>query len=324
METMLDIVRQENIEQRYSRKLIDNKIRAEIKANPSMVAKITQGVELLAAYCEGTYYASKMARVAQVKLLDHPQLVEDIFVGMCYFQMPTLYTSVTAQLAGRLGFDDKRAAILTVAEVIAVLCYTDAYMVEKASKMASLTVTSCIPLSEELIEYVNQSMFLPPMVCEPLELTNNYSSGYLSHKDSLILGNGNHHSGDICLDVLNTLNKVALKLDMAFLCSAPEDPKEEFTLERVMESYEKQGKFLNEAQAAEVLAQQIANWKAFKAQSQKVYLLLHQNDNRFYLTHKVDKRGRVYSQGYHVNTQGASFKKAAVELAHEELIEGVP
>jgi DNA-directed RNA polymerase len=44
----------------------------------------------------------------------------------------------------------------------------------------------------------------------------------------------------------------------------------------------------------------------------------------FHLTHKVDKRGRIYSQGYHVNTQGAAFKKAMIELAKEELIEGVP
>jgi len=46
--------------------------------------------------------------------------------------------------------------------------------------------------------------------------------------------------------------------------------------------------------------------------------------NEFYLTNKVDKRGRIYSQGYHINTQGTSFKKAMIDLAHEELVTGMP
>jgi hypothetical protein len=324
METMLQIVRQENIEQRFSRKLIDNKIRAEIAANPDMVQRMAAGVELVSNWCEATYYASKQMRVDQVKPLDHAQLVEDIFVGVCYYQNPTLFTSAAAQLAGRLGFDDKRAAMTTIAELLAVLCATDAFDIDKPSKMASLTVQSRIPLSDELIEFVNQSMYLPPMVCEPLELKSNYASGYLSHKDSLILGSGNHHNGDICLDVLNTLNKVALKLDMQFLCNAPENPKEEFTLERVLESHDKSGRYITEGEAKEILAKQIEGWEAFKKQSQKIYLMLHQNGNRMFLTNKVDKRGRIYAQGFHVNTQGASFKKAAVELANEELIQGAP
>lgn len=324
METMLQIVRQENIEQRFNRKLIDNKIRAEINANPDMLQRMVAGVELVSNWCEATYYTSKQVRVDQVKLLKRDQLVEDIFVGVCYFQNPTLFNSVTAQLAGRLGLSDKRAAITTIAELLAVLCATDAFDIDKPNKMASLTLQCRIPLSDELIEFVNQSMYLPPMVCEPLELKSNYDSGYLSHKDSLILGNGNHHDGDICLDVLNTLNQVKLKLDMQFLCNAPENPKKEFTLERVIESHDKRGQYITEGEAKEILAKQIEGWNAFRAQSQKIYLMLHANGNEFHLTHKVDKRGRVYSQGYHINTQGASFKKAAVELANEELVEGVP
>ena len=46
--------------------------------------------------------------------------------------------------------------------------------------------------------------------------------------------------------------------------------------------------------------------------------------NRFYLTHKVDKRGRIYAQGYHITTQGTAFKKAMIELAEPEFIEGAP
>jgi DNA-directed RNA polymerase len=45
--------------------------------------------------------------------------------------------------------------------------------------------------------------------------------------------------------------------------------------------------------------------------------------NEIYLTNKVDKRGRIYAQGYHITTQGTSFKKAMLELAHEELVTGI-
>jgi DNA-directed RNA polymerase len=46
--------------------------------------------------------------------------------------------------------------------------------------------------------------------------------------------------------------------------------------------------------------------------------------NHFYLTHKVDKRGRIYACGYHINTQGTAFKKAQLELVNEEIVTGVP
>jgi DNA-directed RNA polymerase len=41
----------------------------------------------------------------------------------------------------------------------------------------------------------------------------------------------------------------------------------------------------------------------------------------FYLTHKYDKRGRVYCQGYHINYQGAPWNKATIQLADKELVE---
>ena len=62
----------------------------------------------------------------------------------------------------------------------------------------------------------------------------------------------------------------------------------------------------------------------FKEQSYCFYTLMATQGNRFYFTHKVDKRGRIYSHGYHINPQGSAFKKAMLELSEPELIEGVP
>jgi DNA-directed RNA polymerase len=42
--------------------------------------------------------------------------------------------------------------------------------------------------------------------------------------------------------------------------------------------------------------------------------------NEFYLTHRYDKRGRCYAQGYHVNPQGNDWNKAVIELAEKEVV----
>ena len=72
-----------------------------------------------------------------------------------------------------------------------------------------------------------------------------------------------------------------------------------------------------------VTPEQREQWEAFKYASHRVWMLMYNQGNRFYLTNKVDKRGRLYSVGYHINTQGNQFQKAMVELADEEIVEGV-
>lgn len=300
-ETMREIILQELNEERFNRKHIDVKIRTEIEASALMMAKVSQGVDLVNAYINGKYYESKMKRVAQLNGMDIQAVVMDIFVGIAYSLKPDLFTSVSAQMASRLKFNDQTAAITTVAELMAVLCQTDAFDITKEMKMSSLMVVSCIPLSDELIKFIENSQYLPPMVCEPLPLTHNYSSGYLTHNDSLILGSGNHHDGDICLDTLNTMSQVALQLDIDFLSKVEEEPTFE------LDSQDK-----------------VDQWNRFKKQSYGFYTLMADQGNQFYLNHKVDKRGRAYAHGYHITTQGTAFKKAMLEFATEEVVEGIP
>lgn len=283
----------------YSRKHIDKYIKDFIES--SMMDKVSMGVTLLDEYRNKEYsYESKNLRVAQLANLDLEELVISVFTAVAYCQTPELFTSVSAQLASRLKFSEKKEGIQTIAEILAVLCQTDAFDILKEDKFASLVVLSRIPLEERLLRYINNATFLPPMVCEPNELTNNYSSGYLTHNDSLILGKGNHHEGDICLDVLNKQNRTALRLDTDFLSKVEEEPT--FALDT---------------------GEKIDMWHQFKVQSYQFYTLIAQQRNHFYLTHKVDKRGRIYSQGYHISTQGTSFKKASIELAKQELVEGI-
>lgn len=301
METMRDIILQEMNEEHYNRKHIDSKIRSFIEGSAYMQAKVEQGIALVKAYLTGTYYASKMRRIAQLQNMDVPVIVMDIMVGVAYYQRMELFTSASSQIAARLKFSDKAEAIATTAELMAVLCQTDAFDICKADRMSSLMVVSRIPLDDALIAFIENSAFLPPMVCEPLELTHNFSSGYLTHNDSLLLGSGNHHDGDLCLDVLNTISKVALQLDTAFLSQVEEEPT------YALDTTEK-----------------VDQWQNFKRQSYHFYNLIATQGNKFFLNHKVDKRGRIYAHGYHINTQGTAFKKAMIEFAHETLVEGVP
>lgn len=299
METMRQIVMQENNEKRFNRKLIDRQIKEYLTGNAECMVKINEGVDLLNAYRSKTYYDSKNARIAQLSGLDMAEVVINIFTGIVYCDREELFTSVSAKMAGRLGFSDKLDAIKTTAEMLAVLCMTDAFDINR-TKGNSMVIINRLPLPDALCTLIEESQFLPPMVCEPLELVDNYSSGYLTFNDSLLLGTGNHHDGDLCLDVLNKMNKTALKLDTEFLCKCSELPSHEI-----------------------VTQEQHDNWNTFKKQSYMFYTLLAQQDNQFYFTHKVDKRGRVYAQGYHVNTQGSSFKKAMIELVKEEVVTGV-
>ena len=49
--------------------------------------------------------------------------------------------------------------------------------------------------------------------------------------------------------------------------------------------------------------------------------MIAQTQNEFYLTNRVDKRGRLYSCGYAINTQGTAYNKACIEFCEEEFID---
>jgi len=292
---------QKTNEHRFSRKFIDRYIQTEIAQNEGMQAKKSRALDLLEEWLNGTYYQSKEDRLNQIRGMDLEFIVDTILVQAAYCQVPEPFTSLTGKIAPRLGFDDRADAIKTTAEMVAVICEADLYDITRESSESELLVQSKIPLSEQLIEYVSNSRYLPPMVCPPTELTHNKQSAYLTHNDTLILGKGNHHDGDIALDVINKQNSIPLCLNKEFLCQVEEHPTFD-TSDRDKHD----------------------QWMRYKAQGYELYTLMVKQGNRFYLTNKVDKRGRLYTQGYHITTQGTAFKKASVDFAEQETVEGVP
>lgn len=288
-------------EHTYSKRAIDGYIDMELRANPDMEARVQHGIALLQDWSAKTYYPSKDARIAQLSGMDIEEVVRKVFINVAYCQIPELFTSVTGQLAGTLKMSEKADGIVTIGEMLAVLCLTDAFDIIKTSSEASLKVQSQIPISERLINYVSQSRYLPPMVCEPEPVENNHQSPYLTFNDCLVLGKGNSHSEDICLDVINTQNAIPMALNLEFLSTVEEEPH------HLLDDQHKQDQ-----------------WNKFKRQSYELYRLMAMQGNKFWFAWKVDKRGRLYAQGYHISPQGSSHKKAMLDFADKEVVTGVP
>jgi hypothetical protein len=294
METMLNWEAQRIIENQFNKKLINKKLHELLVTE--YPAYVTHGVTLLESWLSGSYYESKNKRLAIVKQLNLDELVEKVLVGTFYCQSEELFTSVSGQLAGILGWSDKPDAIKTMAEILAVLCQTDAFDIQK-NDANSLVVLSRLKVSDELQRFIENTMFMPPMVCKPLDLNKNSDTGYLTLKGSMILGKGNTHDEDICLDALNVANSVCLNLNTEFLSYLEMNPT--FTFES---------------------REQELQWNSFKKNSYKLMILLAKCKD-FWFTHAYDKRGRMYSRGYLVNTQGMAFQKACLDFSDKELVD---
>ncbi|AKH49462.1 hypothetical protein BIZ95_gp19 [Pseudomonas phage vB_PaeP_MAG4] len=289
-------------EYRFARAHIDGYIREFIRGDEDLPGLMEQGVALLEEYRTTEYsYNSKNLRMETVRNLDLEHIVFEIIVASAYCQVPDMFISFTAKLAGVLGFDDKADSIKTIAEMVAVLAELDVYDIEQVSKYGTYKVISNIQLPEKLQHAVERAMYLPPMVCKPSKLTGNKSKLHLTlEKESLILNN-NHHNEDICLDVLDKMNAVELCLNTEFLSTVEEESH------KYLDTQDKKD-----------------DWYRFVFESHEMYKLMVQQGNRFYLLHKYDKRGRVYAQGYHISTQGSPYKKAMLDLANKKVVTGVP
>jgi hypothetical protein len=154
-------------------------------------------------------------------------------------------------------------------------------------------------------EEIDRFQYPLPMVVRPLKVTDNRDTGYLLSRNSIILRK-NHHEDDVCLDHINRLNRIkfTINLDTATMIAntwrnldRPKDGETKEDFQKRVKAFEK-----------------------YDRTAKEVISLLIQHGNEFYLTHKYDKRGRSYCQGYHVNYQGAPWNKAVVELADKEIV----
>ena len=314
---------QQKIEQTFSKKFIVQKAVDDLLTEQSIVNKLNKGVEILYSWLNEEHAVDKQLRLLALQDLDINELVQHtVALVALHCSKPMKLVSIASMCIGHLKMADKVGAIQTMAEVIAMLSDTDLFDCRKTED--GWIVLSRIGLDEEVLRYAYNAFYLPPMIIKPRTVRHNRDSGYITQRgESLILGfYENHHDDDICLDVINILNANEYELDIDIISSLSEDPLE-ITIEKLQENAAAKDKYLSHFEAEKKLKQILETWDDYQEECYKIKTLMLYHGNKFYLQNKVDKRGRIYTSGYHVNPQGSSFKKAMINLAKKEIVTGL-
>lgn len=301
---------------KYNRKTVWDRIDNEISREPELMECIFQATQMITNWAvtfDG--YDSKRNRLD--KLLAHNQIGAIVRQAAVLVLMlddtPDLITSLAGQLASSIkGMDTHKDQVVTAGEMLTLMCDADMFDMyvgvqdiedEETGVMYvahSWFIKNPWELTDATVKHIKRSMYLPPMIIPPQPLKHNKSTGYYSlEQESLILGKGNHHDGDICLESLERFNDIPLALNEKFLKS----------VDNLMDT-------------TDMSHETEMQYKKFMEDSYFVFAYLIKNGNRWYLTHKPDKRGRTYAQGYHCSTQGNAFRKGAVDLADKEKVTG--
>ena len=302
------VERQRAIEERFSRANINRKVQADLDDTPCLLEKMNQGVVLLDKWVatDHTYATaktdkaqqSKNRRLGQLDTESFYDLVNSIMLIVLQLDHPETMTSVVGRMADRLGYSNKQDGVKTIAEILAVISETDLFDITRG-ELNQLYIKNIYQLDPNVARFIKETKYLPPMVCPPVIVENNYESGYLTKKDALILKAHNYHDENICLDHINRMNQIPLSLNIDLLKKYAEMSEKELDTEEKKTAYER---MVNE--------------------SYRVYADIAANGNKFYMTHKYDKRGRTYASGYHCNTQGSAYKKTVIDFHEKEVVEG--
>lgn len=307
---------QEKIEKTFSKKFIVQQAVDDLLTCESIVNKLNKGIELINTWLNKGHDIDRELRLLAVRDLDIKELVMQVTACISLeCQKPMKLVSVASLCARHLNMSDKVEAIHTMAEIIAVLGETDLWDNKKTKE--GWIVISRVQLDAEVTQYADNALYLPPLIIKPRKVRHNRDSGYITQRgESLILGfYENHHDDDICLDVINTLNSNEYELDTDFINQYEEQWHRE---ELSQQEYEE----LSHANR-EIYNMDEKNWEKFQEQGKFFQTLMIHHGNSFYLCNKVDKRGRIYSSGFHMNVQGSSFKKAMVNFKHREIPTGL-
>ena len=159
-------------------------------------------------------------------------------------------------------------------------------------------------LSKDVQEELDKFQFPLPMVVTPKKVQCNKETGYLLSGGSLILKN-NYHEDDICLDHINRINRIQLKLNMDTAKMVKNQWKnlDKQKIGETWEDFQKRNRAFDK----------------YNSTTLKVMELIDQASDCFYLTHAYDKRGRTYCRGYHINYQGNEWNKAVIEFKNQEI-----
>lgn len=305
----------------YSKEAINRRIINIIDNDQEIldnIQKAVTNIELWSLSFNG--YDSKRERLNI--LLDNndiEKIVRNILVMvMKLCDKNDLLSSIAGQASGLIKEMNPRQAVTTAAEILALMDKADLIYIESGANTfedefghihdtVSKFVSNPWEINNATKEHIQRAMYLPPLIVQPRKVKENNHSVYLNtSKDSLILGKGNYHDKRISLDVINSLNSTKLSINIDML----EYLKNDIVLDE------------DEVNAMKADPKRKEQYNKLMKDSAYVYAYLVANGNEFYLSHKFDKRGRTYCQGYHCSYQGNSFRKSVIDLANKEKVNG--
>lgn len=295
MDNKLEI--QRATEEKHSKRFIDSKIREELLEDPEFKAVLTVGEMAIQQHIDNPNHHQSVKDRLSLFSIKPSDAVLAVFIVLFKQCQPVItLANAVGIVVTRLGLNKESWGFTTASEILAALEQCGVYEIHTGSAGEQVMLEMYFGLSPQTTKYIQDTMYLPPSLIEPDKLTNAFDWDSLTSKSSMVLGQDNHCE-HLALDSLNKFNNVKLTLNKSLLTQLNE-PVPEFT---------------NKEHHDE--------WHRFTRQSYDVYKYIIQEGNEFYLYNKYDKRGRTYSQGYHINTQGTSFKKAMIEFADKEIIQ---
>jgi hypothetical protein len=163
-----------------------------------------------------------------------------------------------------------------------------------------------LDVTEDVRAEMDRYQYPLPMVVPPAPIVDSMTTGYLHHRRGSVVLKDNHHDGDFALDHLDRMNQIPLKIDGRVAYHVKDNPK---SLDQKKDD-----------ETEKDFEDRKRDYKRFLDNAYDVMDRLSLlNDSRFWLTHRYDKRGRTYCQGYYVTYQGRTWNKALIAFAEEEI-----
>jgi len=240
----------------------------------------------------GDYYKSKNARRDFIQDLTIDNIALDIVISVLPVTRKSPIQSIATRLAKQLGFTDVFDGIRTASELLGACAKTGLYQMW----LNPITLQCQVEMPQGLINYINKTQYLNPMVCSPMPWIDNSNGGYISVCQSAILGRQNHHLKKQGLDALNIAQEVEWELDMQMV-NYIEKPKNECISNQQIEGH------IRQTNSALDVYQDLVN-----------------QGNEFFFVWRFDFRGRMYTQGYFVNLQSTDYKKSILNFTQKKVI----
>lgn len=305
------MLNQKTLEYYFHPKHIKNAIIDELKRSiPNELTTSVNHIKQWIAEPDSSVYTYQTKQLIK----DYPlyDIVIDIIATVCmHANTPIPYISIASMI--KLDNLTKKQSILMISQMLAIISQIPYYTLNSDGKYKPYYIKSNLILPQIIQDRLKHACYLPPMIEKPDTINTNYTSGYQTFNDSVILGfTENSHNQPLALDVLNTLNQTQYILD-------------EYVLNNFTKPWHRQELTHDEVSLLHIDDQnkyhiQKQTFDTFKGQFD--VMTKHFTGKTLYFTHKYDKRGRVYAQGYHFNPQGTSFEKACISLKNQELVTG--